>query len=177
MIRYHDSSRSGYTIIELLIAIQLSFLVISTSYFSYLFVLRLLDRWQDKIATERQMATVSYLLDKGLPEITRILIAHQDELQALTAEKDTLHLKMSDSLYYNGKGLQFHPLQFEQGGLRYRVNFREAGSLPFQITEVERENLNRIELIEIHLKFHKNHRSIVFQVTARPLKLNRSITR
>ena len=80
----------GYTIIELLIAIQLAFLVISLVYVSYLFAIRLLNQWQERTDLEIKMASMSQVLSNIFHETDQILIAEKERLVLVTSKNDTI---------------------------------------------------------------------------------------
>lgn len=168
-------NQSGFTTIELIIAVQLSIIIISLVYVSYLFVTNLLEKWQNKIQIENRLNVISTSITKNVTGISQIISASNKVLIATKSDGDTVIYNLSSEFTQNDKILDSGILKFYQGDIRYFFYQSEAKG------NVQRRgwvNVNERDLvtgIQFSLQFHYKKKSYPLTILTRPLKLRRSI--
>jgi type II secretory pathway component PulJ len=169
------SKNDGYTVIELIVAIQLSLIVIGLVYVSYLFLSNMLGRWQDKIQRESLLASISQNISKDLSEAVRILEADPQKMVFIKTGGDTIGYYLNDNLYINGKPLENKALKFSLGKLDYFTAPSSSSTQLQKRDQVEVQNLDKIQIVETELEFRQGEKSYHIDISERLLKLRRSI--
>lgn len=160
---------TGYTTIELLIAIQISFLTMSLCYFSYLIILKFSRQWEQKQQMEYQLSEMVNQIDWEFNRISDISMAKTGELQGIDRELNLLHWCFRDNLYINNRSFFQEPLYFRHGSFFYqpeRSSISDNLPDPVQIPE---KFLEKIYYIECRIHLTANDKSF-FLLFSRRLK-------
>ncbi len=158
----------GYTIIEVLVAIQLTFIVISFIYVSYLFTTKLINKWQEKVETEEYLTMVSNVLSRQLMDITQIYQANRHYVAAKTVEKDTLELSIAHGLRLNGLNLGNDKFEIKEGEIIY---YSKVGLQIYKQENLGAGDLKDIKGVEIRLTVIRNKKEHTIHILERLLKL------
>ncbi|RMG25964.1 MAG: hypothetical protein D6732_21760 [Methanobacteriota archaeon] len=168
---YHKFRGSeGFTALELLIAIQLALLVISLAYISYLFSVGLLKRWNTNILTEEHLSVISSILSKSVDELEIIEFANTNELVGRKPNGDSLHIRLSDFVFINGKLLGDSTLHITSSKMEYILRPSDGASVPRLVTKVSPDALAHLYAIKFDVRFSIGSREYQIEVMARPLK-------
>jgi hypothetical protein len=162
---------SGFTTVELIIAIQLSLIVIGLVYVSYLLSVKLVDKWQTKVQVENQLASISKSITVNLTEISEIIYARENEFMAIKDDGDTINYRLRDTFSLNKNILQDSNLKFGHGEILYYVRPVQAASNITVLKNVESGNFTRIVAVEFNMEFKGGKRSYPLSVYTRLLKL------
>ena len=163
----------GFTVIELLIAIQLSLLVVGLAYVSYKFSSQLLQKWESKIAVETQLHSVSHALTSITTRIDQIKLAGKQQLRAIDANGDTVSVLCRDSLTVNNMSIGNIQFKLSAAEIKYLVESNERGSERILLSEVNALSVDAIEAIEFQLSFHhrgQEHHLKVFSRVANRIR-------
>jgi hypothetical protein len=161
----------GFTTVELIIAIQLSLIVIGLVYVSYLLSIKLVDKWQTKVQVENQLASISKSITVNLTEISQIIYAGENEMMAIKDDGDTINYRLKDTFSFNKQILQDSNLKFEHGEILYYVRPVQSTSNMTVLKNVESGNFTRIVAVEFSMEFKGGKRSYPLSVYTRLLKL------
>jgi len=158
---------SGYTTIELLIAMQLTFMVIGLAYSSYLFSRNLVRKWQDKIGVEAQLAVLSKTLSEHFWQIRQILQADATHLLALEISGDSLQLLLNGQLYMNDNSLVIFPLKLKEGKLCYFLTFESSGEIIQRSGQIDSTETFSITAVQLELCLSGQDREYPFILCCR----------
>lgn len=165
--------KSGFTAIELLIAIQLSFIVISFGYVSYLFSAKLVHKWQEKVLVENSVARVSQTVSRAVDQIHEVVIARDKYLVAITHQHDTLSMSVEEGLVFNSKNLVKGIFQFEHGMFKYFHSTENPYTAQHQLTETR--DCEKIDIIELDLVFKRANNTYRYTVRSRLVRKKQHI--
>lgn len=171
----HFLNQSGFTTIELIIAIQLSIIIISLVYVSYLFVSNLLEKWQNKIQIENHLNIISASITKNVTGISQIISASNKVMVAIKSNGDTIIYNLSSEFTQNDKILDSGILKFYQGDISYFFHQSEAKGDVQRRGWVHANERDLITGIQFSLQFHYKKKSYPLTILTRPLKLRSSI--
>ncbi len=137
---------SGYTLFELIAALQLAFIVIGMIYLAYNQFQQQTDRWQQRIKWEAALSQLSHALTLTLDSAEKVLLANPDKFIAQSEEGDSITIELRDNIYINQ-----HPLlkavgmSLEKGRFSYydknlnqnrkKILGQKAWPYPFQIAK------------------------------------------
>lgn len=82
----------GYTIVELLISVQIALWLVGLIYVVFLFALQAHEKWQQKLECETLYAVISLRVIRELDDVREILSAGKYGLTALKTSGDTLKI-------------------------------------------------------------------------------------
>ncbi len=157
---------SGFTVIELIIAIQLSLLVVGLAYVSYKFSSQLMQNWEEKVAIEAHLLTVSQSLTRVIAQIDQLQLANEQELRAVNASGDSLSIICVDSsLYINDLRVGNNRIKLIKGFIDYYLPAKQVGHYSMPVEQVSLANLKAIDAIKCQLTFQlrdKKHQLAVF---------------
>jgi hypothetical protein len=162
---------SGYTTIELLIAMQLTFMIIGLAYSSYLFSRNLVKKWQDKIAIEAQLAVLSKTLSQHLWQIRQILQADASHILALEISGDSLQLRLDEHLYINEDSLVISPLKLRKGKLIYFLPSGISGEIIQRSGQIDLQETSNIAAVQLELYLSYHDREYPFILCCRLLRI------
>ena len=168
---------NGFTTVELIIAIQLSLIVIGLVYVSYLLSVKLVDKWQTKVQVENQLASISKSITVNLTGISEIISAREDDIMAIKDDGDTINYRLRETFSFNKHILQDSNLKFGHGEILYYVRPVQVTSNITVLKNVESGNLTRIVAVEFNMEFKGGKKSYPLSVYSRLLKLKPVIVR
>lgn len=168
-------NQSGFTTIELIIAIQLSIIITSLVYVSYLFVTNLLEKWQSKIQIENQLNMISTSITKNVAGISQIISASNKIMIAIKSNGDTVKYNLSSEFTLNNKILNSGILKFDQGDISYFFHQTEAKGNVQKRAWVNPKERDLITGIQFSLRLNYKKKSYPLTILTRPLKLRRGI--
>lgn len=99
------SGDSGFTIVEVLIALQLSLLIVSMAYTVYRFGSILHHRYERKLAVERELSQVSRSLSRALSRVRTVQKLAPREFRAMGSDGRPLHIRLEEQVFLNGERL------------------------------------------------------------------------
>ncbi len=161
-------SQSGFTAIELLIAIQLSLFVISIGYISYLFSIKLVNKWQEKVVTENSTAQISSTLTKAVDQIQEILIATDKMLLALDQDQDTVSISLDEGITYNSRNLGEGIFEFKHGRLKYYCYAENSFTIKPRL--IKTHDPKKIKVIELDLIFERENKEYRCNIMGRLIR-------
>lgn len=88
------AAENGFTVLELIIAVQLTLLVIGMAYSSFLFAQRLYIKWQQKTAAEQQYKLANEMVSVRLSQLSRITNAKPYLLEGVTLKNLPITIKL-----------------------------------------------------------------------------------
>jgi len=162
---------SGYTTIELLIAMQLTFMIIGLAYSSYLFSRNLIIRWQEKIRIEGQLVVLSKTVSNHLWGIRQILQAKETEILAIKLSGDSLRLRLDEGVYINRDTLTISPLKIRGGKFIYFLRSEWPDDLVQSTESIYPEDLTNIAAIRVELSFNRKGKEYPFILFCRLLRI------
>jgi len=96
------AAENGFTVLELIIAVQLTLLVIGMAYSSFLFAQRLYIKWQQKTAAEQQYKLANEMVSVRLSQLSRITNAKPYLLEGVTLKNLPITIKLHEPFLQNG---------------------------------------------------------------------------
>ena len=162
---------SGYTTIELLIAMQLTFMVIGLAYSSYLFSRNVLKKWQQKIRIESELAILSKTLSQRLWQIKQILQANATHILALEVSGDSMQLCLEDHLYINKDSMVISPLKFRRGKLSYFLLSGISGEIIQETGPIDLKDTSSIMAVQLELYLSFQEREYPLILCCRLLRI------
>lgn len=125
-------SEAGFTTTELLIAIQLTFLLIGFLYAGYSFSLRLSKTWRDRMALENAAAVCMRAMVHDIRQAATILRARDKELALLTdSGKQIVYQLQNGRIMRNGQPVSTLSTIMETITFRYATMNNEEVSRGF----------------------------------------------
>lgn len=97
------SGDSGFTLVEVLIALQLTLLIVSMAYTVYHFGSSLRHRYERKLAVERELSQVSHALSHALSQVRTVQKLSPREFRAMGSNGRPLHIRLEEQVYINGE--------------------------------------------------------------------------
>ena len=158
---------SGYTTIELLIAMQLTMLIIGLAYSSYLFSRNLFSRWQEKIRIEEQLAVLSKTMSIQLWSIREILEANEDEMRVTKFSGDSLKLRLDNNVYFNRDSLILRPLKIRDGKITYFLRSDRSKQIIPSGEPINLPDLSEITAVQVELSLYHRNQELSFRVFCR----------
>ncbi|MGH1364883.1 MAG: PilW family protein [Calditrichia bacterium] len=89
---------AGFTVIELIIAVQLTLLVIGMAYTSFLFAQKIYLRWQSKTNAEQQLNLIHQQYSVRLNKLTHIHSAESQLLIGQTRRLEKIELTIAEDI-------------------------------------------------------------------------------
>lgn len=123
--KFWVNNRQGYTLIELIIAIQLTFLIVGLVSYSLQFSQRLLKIWQNSYRTENEIAMITQLCSKLLSELYIIQVGQTHFLSGIDQQGDSITLVLNKNFEYNNREILFQQLKVQQGQINYYIENSE----------------------------------------------------
>jgi hypothetical protein len=176
-LKNYSFKQTGYTVMELIVAIQLTLIVLSLVYVSYLLSSNLLNRWRDKVEIESHIGTVSRLISKNINEITKIISANSTELVALKKNGEQIHISIAGHFYINQKEIELGEMEFQWGRIDYYIRPSKDVDKLTMLDLVNPEELELIEAVKIELMYNKSNKKYPITVTSRLLLKKQIIIR
>ncbi len=136
-----------------MIALQLSLLLISMVYLSYLFASSLMIKWQRKVEIENQLSVISRDMSVKINSIRELLNAGPHDITAINNSGDTLNISLHPVLKLNRHTFGNENIKYKEGNFRYYIKSQSDGN---DITITEGPNLTHKYLaigVEFNLKF------------------------
>lgn len=99
------SGDSGFTIIEVLIALQLTLLIVSMAYTVHHFSSRLIRGYERKLAVERELSLVSHSLSRTLSQVRTVQKLSPREFSAMRSDGRSLYIRLEAQVFLNGEQL------------------------------------------------------------------------
>lgn len=158
-------SESGYTVIEILIAMQLSFIAFSIIYLNYSFINNYMHRLENRITAEIVCANLSQNLTKQLTEVREVLRADAHTVVCIKSSDDTLWLQINEQLLLNGK--TFYETSQVEGYFNYFISGGLSGNWSRNPTFRE---MKHIRAIRLRLEITQNGEANRLKTTTRLLK-------
>ena len=160
-------SENGFSVIELIIAIQLSLLVAGLAYVAYNFSSQLLRKWEDKVLIESQLHMTSQALSRVITRISDIQVARAGELKAVDAKGNPLSVILGDSMQINGLPIGKGKFQVSAAKIHYLVQTAATTDGWQQTSEVDARRLDAIDAIKFDLIFKHRKREYSLNVFQR----------
>jgi hypothetical protein len=88
-------SEAGYTLLELLIALQLTMIIIGIVYLHYPFIINFMSRLEEQLTADIEFENFGYTLTRQLDEIKEIIDADAQNLVFIGSDKDTIRIHLS----------------------------------------------------------------------------------
>lgn len=166
---------AGFTTIELIIAIQLSFFVISLAYIGYLFSTKLFNKWQEKIRFETNLAQVSSALSRSLDQLQAINTGTETGISGTKITGDSLQIRLNEHAWINHRlaGDAAYPLQ--SGQIEYLFPDPDDPATLTGDVDAPGKNFNIVQAVRIRLKYLKNGRQYSLEILTRLPNLKRDI--
>jgi len=171
------SNQQGFTTFELIVAIQLSLLVIGLIYISFIFAAKLANKWQDKVYVENNLSLLSLTLSKSLDVVETIYVAETNELRGSKQNGDSLHIYLSDYVFLSGEVMGDPTFHLKSGRISYLLPSEDDPSGLITASSVGGLQLDAIRIIHLQLLLERDKKQYPLEVVSRPLKLKRSIVR
>ncbi len=166
-IKKFQKNNSGYTTIELLIAMQLSFLVISLAYTSYEFSQQFFKKWQQKSQLESQVAICSKTLSTSLWQINQVISSDLKNLCAIKTSGDTLRITFTEDIYINKNRLHLEPFTLVEGRIEYLVETPENDRFISARSEFYPDTQAHLKAIQITLLLNFQNQKYSLQIVSR----------
>lgn len=161
---------SGYTVVELLIAMQLAFLVIVFAFWGFGFTTKILNRWSSDNQAAMQKTLTNRALLYSLDKIREIKVAQPHYLEAITTAGDKLVISLSDDqLVVNGKVLS----KGFKGGFRYCLDAQNGGDIQ-QLSSVLQPQARNIRIVKLNGAASED--GFQLHITTRPMFLGNVVT-
>ena len=162
---------SGYTTIELLIAMQLTLLIIALAYSSYLFSRNLISRWQEKIRIDEQLAVLSKTMSIHLWSIREIQEANESEILVTKFSGDNLRLRLDKAVYINQDSLSIRPLKIRDGKFTYFLRADHSNEIIQSDEPINSPDLSEIAAVQLELSLYRRNQEYPFRVFCRLLRI------
>ncbi|MCK5455042.1 MAG: hypothetical protein KAJ16_11795 [Calditrichia bacterium] len=170
MNNYHTASKflakssQGYTLIELIIAMQLAFLVVGLTYSSLLFSQRLLKLWQDKYGSENEIAMISQFCSKILSELHIIQVAEKHVLAGLDQEGNRIRVVLNENFEYNKRNILLQRWEICDGQFSYYLEDPEDHRQLYLKANLTPREIPLLVGLEMKLILVSNQREISIQI-------------
>lgn len=99
------SGDGGFTIVEVLIALQLSLMIASMTYVAYRFSSRLIGNYERKLAVERELSQVSRSLSRAISQVRSVQKLAPREFSAMRSDGRPLRIRLEEQVFLNGERL------------------------------------------------------------------------
>lgn len=165
------SKEPGYTLLELIVAIQLSMIVISLVYVSYLLSEKLYTKWQDKIQTEELLSTLSMEFSKKLNQITALNYVSPDSISA-DSQNGLFSLGLVNGIKLNGKTINLNNFLLKSGKIDYYGN---SSNQPISLPLRRPMFADHIKAIGIHLELSRKEKRYSLEIFSRIIKRKNGI--
>ena len=169
---------NGFTIVELLIAIQITLLLIGFIYSIYIFTLKLSNSWEHKVRIESVADLCMRTLTKDLIETTEIIEAVSDSISFLNIQGNKInYICRNGKLFRNQKiihsdGVEVLQLRFRfwQNDVPLQSDLAMPDDLdPFQhLAKITRKQLSQVSLLEIWLLLSDQKRKLNLRSSLHP---------
>ncbi len=143
---------SGYTLFELIVALQLAFIIIGMIYLAYGLFQQQMERWQAKINREAAFSQFSHVLTLTFDPAEKILLATPDKFIAQSAEGDSITIELRDNIYINQRPLlEAGWISLEKGHFSfYDKNLSEKEFFPGQA--ITPDKFDQIRALTVNLQ-------------------------
>jgi type II secretory pathway component PulJ len=149
ILRNLKNNQHGFTTFELIVAIQLSLLVIGLIYVSLIFATKLANKWQDKVYMENNLSLVSITLSKSLDEVETMYVVETNEFIGLKQNGDSLHIYLGDYVFLNGEMMGDSTLRLTSGRISYLLPAADGSSDLITASNVSGLQLGTIRIIQL----------------------------
>ncbi len=164
------ASNAGFTLTELLVAMQLVFLVAALAFGVWHFGLQWSQKWRQKVALENAALVCSAALANDLLKTAVIETAKNAEITVIDADGERVTwLLRQNILVRNDKPLQFESVNFERLILRYFIEDKSqfvVDNAPKPLLEIEPEFVEQATSVlvvsfELRISFPKNKKNAI----------------
>lgn len=162
--KYWVKNKQGYTLVELMIAIQLTFLIVGFVYYSFLSSQQLLKSWQNRYRTENDIAMISQLCSKLLSELHIIQVAEKHKLSGLNLQGEFMELSLNENFKYNDNEILFQCLKVQKGHFIYTLENPEDRGLLISKQNVTPAEIPFIIGLELKLIVESEHRKLTIKI-------------
>jgi type II secretory pathway component PulJ len=173
---------AGFTTIELLVALQIAFLVAGFVYGAYLMASRLAARWQHKVDLESAAVLCVHPLIEDVVEAKQIISAHATELILIDDENRQIAYRLENNgLYRNQRLVSSHQTQVLALQFRYaRIDTAEvtwpSSSRPLVYFQPKTaEDHANIALVEVEMVLGNDKAQLQIKTAAHPRKLSKNL--
>jgi hypothetical protein len=158
---------SGYTIIEVLSAMQLTLLIIGLACSGYLFSQTLFNRWQEKIRIEEQLAILSKTISIQLWRTREILEAKETEMLLIKFSGDSLRLRLDNGVYLNQDSLILRPIKIRAGKFSYFLRSDRSDQIRQSDEPLNLSDLSKIAAVQVDLSLYRRNQEYPLRVFCR----------
>jgi type II secretory pathway component PulJ len=169
---------AGFTTVELLVALQIAFLVAGFVYAAYLMASRLAGHWRQKVDLESAAMLCLHPLTEEVVQAKQIMNAHATELILIDDENRQIAYRLeSHRLYRNQLPVSSHQTHVLALQFRYaRIDTAEvtwpghSRPLIYFQPKTAKDHAN-IALVEVELIFSDGKAQLQIKTAARPRRL------
>ena len=165
----------GFTTVELLVAVQLSLIVISLAYLVYLLSLQLTSKWQEKIWMENQLSAMSLTLSKSLDRICEVSVATDTELLARKTNGESFHLTLDRHIRINTEFLGDSTLSLQKGAIQYWLAIPGSPNRSVAVSRVENDQIKHIRAVQLDLIITYKQRDYPLEIFHRLVPLSKLV--
>lgn len=143
---------SGYTLFELIVALQMAFIIIGMIYLAYGLFQQQVGKWQAKINREAALSQLSHGLTLTLDPAEKVLLAMPNKIITQSAEGDSITIELKDNIYINQRPLiETDWISLEKGHFSfYDKNLSENEFFPGQA--ITPEKFDQIRALTVNLQ-------------------------
>jgi prepilin-type N-terminal cleavage/methylation domain-containing protein len=164
-IKQFHQDESGYTLIELLIALQLSAIIIGIIYMNYQFIQNYLVRMEERINFEIRCAAISDIITKQLTETREVVRAESKLLSLITHSEDSVIIQIKDELIINRNNL------LEGYRIEGKFNYYFiSGEKRYWTSHPNPRKISQLRAVKVVLKITRKNSIKRLDVTCRLLK-------
>lgn len=168
-VKNFRKNTSGYTTIELLIAMQLAFLVISLAYTSYEFSQQFFKKWEQKSQLESHLAVCSKTLSTSLWQINQIISADQKSLLAIKTTGDTLRIQFAEEIYINYHLLTLTPFILRDSRIDYLLETPQDRGFILSWSNFDPDHFSNLKAIHLTIVLNFQEREYTLRIVSRLL--------
>ncbi|MGH7600505.1 MAG: hypothetical protein ACREOI_29470 [bacterium] len=173
---------AGFTTVELLVALQIAFLVAGFVYGAYLMASQLATRWRQKVDLESAAMLCLKPLTEDVVKANQLISAHTIELTLIDDESRQITYRFeNDGLYRNQRPVSSHQTQVLALQFRYaRLDTAEAAwpghsrPLVYFQPKTAKDHAN-IALVEMEMVLSNGKAKLQIKTTAHPRRLRKNL--
>ncbi len=173
---------AGFTTVELLVALQIAFLVAGFVYAAYLMASQLATHWRQKVDLESAAMLCLHPLTEDVVKAKQIMSAHATELTLIDVENRQIAYHFENNgLYRNQRPVSSHQAQVLALQFRYaRIDTAEATwpghSRPLVYFQPQTaKDYANIALVEVEIVLGNGKAQLQIKTTAHPRKLRKNL--
>ncbi len=173
---------AGFTTVELLVALQIAFLVAGFVYAAYLMASQLATRWRQKVDLESAAVLYVHPLIEGVVKANQIISARATELTLSDDENRQITYRFeSHGLYRNQQPISSHQAQVIALQFRYaridtaEVTWRNSSKPLAYFQPKTAEDHANIALVEMEMVLGNGKAKLQIKTTAHPRRLRQNL--